>query len=465
MAHSVVLGNSTFNVTVYLPHTGCPYYNSSRFDWGSMIGRVRFGDHMLFGDNMWRQPHDAQHPEAGVGLASEFGCGEDGARCNAGWGAWPSGATNGVLGYEDGGANFLKIGVGLLKRGSCDLCDRHDPSDGYRFNSRYRFAAFPEWTSSRIDRDTLTFEHTAVMNNTDGQSVRWGYRLTRTISTSPDTTSGSGGTLRVSTRLENLGAAFTTPQYSHSLLSADQHATGPPWRLTLPIDVSSYKDAGSWAAPLRQYFNVEPPHTLVATATFAEPTKAKAIFARESGVGGVYSATFGDRFAVRSHLEGPLPLFAYNLYAERATLSPEPLQMIHLERGGIADWTHSLTFELRPELLPQVAALRSAHLSTADTATAPNAMGVASAAWQRATPKFIDAAAMLVTAMGLGMLAAALLAARQNGVQLRGVQLREGQSLHPPRHGARSAAGATLDSADNEQSQQLYVIWEDSGEL
>ena len=37
--------------------------------------------HELYGANLWRAPHNPFWPESGVGLASEFGVGDDGDFC------------------------------------------------------------------------------------------------------------------------------------------------------------------------------------------------------------------------------------------------------------------------------------------------------------------------------------------------------------------------------------------------
>jgi hypothetical protein len=111
------------------------FYYSSRFDHGSMIGSITrwrqpksvdTPNHVLFGTNLWRIPHNVRWPESGVGLASEFGVGDNGAFCyyRCGW-YQQSDITNGVLGYEQAkvGESFLKIGVGELKKGTCPACD------------------------------------------------------------------------------------------------------------------------------------------------------------------------------------------------------------------------------------------------------------------------------------------------------------------------------------------------------
>ena len=151
------------------------YYDGSRFDHGSMIGSITTkrrrrrrkkksnrkeeeeeGDpeeeeeeeetHELFGSDLWRLPHNRHWPESGIGLASEFGVGDDGSMCDVqcGYSAASYGITNGVLGYEDHEDDtFLKIGVGVLYKGTCPACDS---TQDYKFNSPYQMASTPIWT-------------------------------------------------------------------------------------------------------------------------------------------------------------------------------------------------------------------------------------------------------------------------------------------------------------------------------
>jgi hypothetical protein len=129
------------------PEVNDLFYYSSRFDHGSMIGTITrrqitsklnshrndptdesssSEEHVLYGTSLWRIPHNVRWPESGVGLASEFGVGDNGSFCSyrCGWNQ-ASDITNGVLGYEQAriGQSFLKIGVGELKKGTCPDCD------------------------------------------------------------------------------------------------------------------------------------------------------------------------------------------------------------------------------------------------------------------------------------------------------------------------------------------------------
>ena len=104
------------NATVYVPshHDVETFYRAARFDWGSMIGPFRLrvpwgnGTRGVTLCTGGRRRQNATDPAHGVGLASEFGCGVQGAICPA-----PGGmkVTNGVLGYGSAGPNgiFLKL--------------------------------------------------------------------------------------------------------------------------------------------------------------------------------------------------------------------------------------------------------------------------------------------------------------------------------------------------------------------
>ena len=367
----------SYSATVFLPGGWDAYYRASRFDHGTMIGEVRFGGATLFGSSYWRAPHDPEWTEAGVGLASEWGCGEDGHSCSPGWEDGPP-SYNGVLGYDTAkpGEAFLKIGVGLLIKGSCIACGPAGGDDTYKFNSPYRFFSPPRWTS-RVERgaadaetwESVTMEHAARLG-------AFAYELNRTVLLRSD------GMLRVETTLRNVGArSIRTPYYSHNLLSVDDRPTGPGMRLGLDVRMGSYADCPPWAAPLSRYFALEDADTTVVSSSNASlyaplrayrtveaPTRIKAVYsasnvARSSGT---YRAILErEHLLVTSRLEGPLPLHAYNLYAEERTLSPEPIQMVALEAGEQATLAHTLTVARLPPRDPAATAAAHASASTA----------------------------------------------------------------------------------------------------
>lgn len=347
-ASHVTLSSDALSATVFLPPAELAYYNSSRFDWSSMVGDVQFGGHEFFGGGLWRQPHDARNPECGLGLASEFGCGADGSVCAGGWqhardrsdnNTYP--IANGVLGHDEAeiGGAFLKIGVGVLRRSRCDVC-----SDGdwlYHFNSRYDFAEPPEWTVSRHARDSVTLSHEARVGS-------YGYALERNWAV-------NGARLTSTTTLTNLGQAmFRTPHYSHNLLTIDGALVGDEYALELPLKSINYTEPGvdaGWATPLAAVARATTEDGAVAVdvvSAVGRDDKIKASFPRDDQAPAAFVATHrgpdGETAWVANARSPRRPLYAYDLYVEAATLSPEPVSLLDLEPGASATWTETWAF-------------------------------------------------------------------------------------------------------------------------
>lgn len=349
------------SVVVYLPQGLKPeersFYSASRFDHGSMIGsitrRVRSIDsdgtesvrrHVLFESDMWRQPHNSNWPESGVGLASEFGVGDDGAFCyyRCGW-LGVNDVTNGVLGYREAksGESFLKIGVGELVKGTCPKCDS---TEDYRFNSPYQFAKAPEWKILEISDHGITLEHEARVNI-------FGYKLVKEISL-------DNNVLSVTTSLTNLSLQpFSTAWYSHNFFSCDGTAVGPGYTLDLGLKGDTnplYDEPGtwSWSTPLEDYANVKRYEDKVRVdmeRALTPGVRIKTEFANDQATKGTFKmhacgTTIKSEIAEVGRQDG-LSMYGYNLYIERGTLSPEPQILIYLDPGATASWTQRLTIE------------------------------------------------------------------------------------------------------------------------
>ncbi|KAL7579008.1 hypothetical protein ACA910_019052 [Epithemia clementina (nom. ined.)] len=317
------------------------YYTGSRFEHGSMIGNVRYKGHVLYGTDLWRMPHNGNWPESGVGLASEFGVGDDGDFCFYRCG-WPltGDITNGVLGYRHAkiGQPFLKIGVGVLVKGSCPACDS---TEDYKFNSPYMYAVVPVWNVTQSSPQSVTLYHEASLQqqevlqapqqqqqqqqqpyqqNQQNQQQQqqqqqqyqpnynpyqqqqqqqqqqpqtflyhYGYQIQKDIRfTSPNV-------LMVTTTLTNTGQeAFSTVWYSHNFFTCDNVAVGPGYAIELNLTNGSgggagnnnhqdrplYEEPGtwSWSTPLAQYARVS-------TTT---PTPTSALANQENTHGSVH---------------------------------------------------------------------------------------------------------------------------------------------------------------------------------
>jgi hypothetical protein len=359
--------NGDMSVVVYLPIGIKPnertYYFSSRFEHGSMIGSIRrksrtprndgsarvdVHSHTLYDAEMWRLPHNSNWPESGLGLAAEFGVGDDGDFCSYRCGWTGSGdITNGVLEYREAmiGEPFLKIGVGELIKGSCPNCDS---AEDYKFNSPYQFAKLPVWSMTYEEgSSTVHLEHEARLRES-------GYKLQKQITL-------NGETLTVTSTLENLGnKPFTTAWYSHNFFTCDGIAVGPGYEVDLNLrgDRSTsrlYEEPGtwSWTEPLLDYATLSkrPESIGIMMNRALDPgIRIKTEFVNDGTTDGGFTLRAcgttieSSMYPIRDRSASDIAMYAYNLYIERGTMSAEPQILLHLEPGASKTWTHQLVF-------------------------------------------------------------------------------------------------------------------------
>jgi len=333
-----------------------------------MVGDVRITSaddgaaHTLLGSSDWRWPHDPTWTEAGVGLASEFGCGEDGVRCAGGWGAYEAGSLNGVLGYDEAaaGESFLKIGVGALVKGSCPGCNATDPADLYRFNRPYQLAERPDWQLVGVSKTSVSLRHSATLRG-------WGYRMERTVRMSAREDGQRGGELTMETVLANTGThAFSTPFYSHNLYTIDSQPSGPPWAVHLDMAAPQRYSSAAWGSAVEEFFRLDADGTFIATSSVSEDVLMKATFLgdsnnTQSSRNGSFTMEHGD-VRISSSLGGTSEgeaLYSYAMYVERDIISPEPARMISVAPGDSVSWVQRTSFALESALAAEEAHAQS----------------------------------------------------------------------------------------------------------
>ena len=345
------------SVVIYLPQGIKPdeptYYLSSRFDHSSMIGNIQrttrnpdTGEkftRILYGGGQWRVPHDPYWPESGIGLAAEFGVGDDGAFCNyrCGW-YQVNEVTNGVLGHQEAknGESFLKIGVGELIKGSCATCDS---TDDFKFNSPYRFASQPVWRLKKYkETNSIALSQEAVLN-------QYGYTIRKEIQLNDDE-------LLVKSTLTNIGRVpFATAWYSHHFFTCDNHPVGKGLGVDLDLAASggNYDEPGTWfwSTPIENYATITPKEDVVSVEMnrgVERNVRIKAEFSKNEQTHGTFTL-HGCETSIRESIpevgtEGGVSMYAYNLYIESGAFSPEPQIYMHLWPGQSISWTQRLEF-------------------------------------------------------------------------------------------------------------------------
>lgn len=375
-------------VVVYLPKGIKPkeetYYVSTRFDHGSMIGNIKRSTtkedgtkstHVLYDTKQWRIPHDPFWAESGVGLASEFGVGDDGGFCNflCGWDQVNE-VTNGVLGYQGAknGESFLKIGVGELIKGSCNTCDS---TDDYRFNSPYQYANTPIWTLEENEEgNAITLTHEATLN-------QHGYRLQKAISLVDDQ-------LFVKSTLTNLGREpFATAWYSHHFFTCDGSPVGKGYGVDLDVASTGgqYDEPAAWfwSTPLETYASVTPQKDKVTVEMqrgLERDVRIKAEFIKDETSHGTFTVR-GCGNSIKESIPEigkkgeDVSMYAFNLYIESGTFSPEPQIYMHLYPGESKSWTQHLEFSdyhEPPKKLKWWDLTQSIHSTTSSAQAHPN---------------------------------------------------------------------------------------------
>ena len=352
--------NGDLSAVIFLPKGLKPaertFYMASRFDHSSMIGDIRRTTRnrhsgkettqLFYGTEQWRVPHDPYWPESGVGLAAEFGVGDDGAFCNyrCGW-YEVNEVTNGVLGYEEAknGESFLKIGVGELIKGSCPICDS---SEDYKFNSPYEFKRRPEWQleTSPNTPNFMALSHEATLYQN-------GYRLRKEITVNDDA-------ILVKTILTNIGRVpFASAWYSHHFYTCDNHPIGRGVGVDLDLATTggAYDEPGTWfwSTPIENYASITTIDDEVSVQMqrgVEQNVRIKAEFSINEQSHGAFSIHGCDTVIKETIPEmeapdGDISMYAFNLYIETGTFSPEPQIYMHLWPGQETSWTQRLDFQ------------------------------------------------------------------------------------------------------------------------
>ena len=190
------LDNGEIRVSVYLPDPVQGYYRGARFDWSGIIEHVDTAKHRFYAPV--HATHDPQRHDCVSGPAEEF-------------------AMFDPMGFDEAGPgdSFVKIGVGLLRKGD---------DNEYRFNGDYEIMRVGEWDIER-GPDRVDFFQELVGER------GWAYRYrksVRLVSDAPE--------LVIAHRLENSGTKdIDIDNYNHNFTLIDGLPYGPDYRVEFPF--------------------------------------------------------------------------------------------------------------------------------------------------------------------------------------------------------------------------------------
>lgn len=189
---AVHIGIDTLSATIYLPEEQNGYYRGTRFDWNGVWGALRWGRHRYVTE--WFDRHDPLRHDGLCGPVDEFS----------------------EIGYDKArvGEEFMKIGVGTLRKCSNEAYDRFH---------LYPIVN-PGERTIQVGKDRISLRHLLV-------SDHYGYDYTKVIRLDAKLPG-----VQIAYRLKNLGPEpIVGSVYNHNFLTIDRMTTGVNTHIGFPF--------------------------------------------------------------------------------------------------------------------------------------------------------------------------------------------------------------------------------------
>lgn len=305
------IANREVRVKLYLPDARSGYYRATRFDWSGIVHSLRYKGHEFFGP--W---FDGARPEIRDFI-------HEGGNIVAG----PCSAVTGPaeefspLGWEQAkpGGNFVKIGVGTLRKPA------EDRYDNFRL---YEIADTGRWTVRR-DRTSVEF----VQDLSDSASG-YAYTYRKTVRLA-----GNGAGIVLEHSLKNRGSrAIATRVYNHNFLVLDRQPPGPDSVITVPFEIRSPRPPEKRLAGIRGN-RIVYVKTLEGSEVARTPIEGFGGSSRDHEI-----RIENSRLGVGVKITGDRPLVNAALWSIRTVLSVEPFIAVATRPGEEFTWTWAYEF-------------------------------------------------------------------------------------------------------------------------
>ncbi len=305
------ISNGQIAMKVYLPDAKDGYYRGTRFDWSGVVYSLTAHGHEYYGpwfdktdpdvhDFVYQGDHIVAGPCSAItGPVDEFQ----------------------QIGWDEAkpGGNFLKIGVGALRK----------PAEGKYDN--YHLYEIVNVGKRTFHQTNGAMEFTQEL--TDANSG-YGYVYQKTLRLTP-----GKAQMVLEHRLTNTGKrAIHSNVFNHNFLVLDKQGTGPDFVISVPFAVHSSQPPNRDLAAIRGneivYLKKLEGHDTVATPL--------------EGFGG---SAKDNEFRVENHRIGAgikivadRPLLKESLWSIRSVLAMEPFVAIDVEPGQTFTWTSTYNY-------------------------------------------------------------------------------------------------------------------------
>lgn len=302
------ISNGPIHAKLYLPDPAIGYYRATRFDWSGAIASLEFQGHNYFG--VWFPRYDPKLHDAITGPVEEYRTGES------------------ALGYADAkvGENFIRIGVGLLKK-------PEEPR--FQQFKTYEIVDNGKW-SVKTAPDSVEFTH-QVTDPVSGYAYL--YRKTvRLVKGAPR--------LIIEHSLKNTGKkTIETNVYNHEFFVLDNQPSGPDFTVKFPFDVKTAADLHGLAE-----LNGKELHYLKELQPGGQSVSGELTGFGDS------ARDFDIRVENRKtgagvHVVGDRPLWKIFFWSIRTTVCPEAYVNMKIEPGQESRWNLTYDFYIVPPVM------------------------------------------------------------------------------------------------------------------
>lgn len=305
--------NKRLRATVYLPDAKNGFYRGTRFDWSGVICDLEFAGHHLY--RPWFSSTDAEVRDF-VYKDDTIVVGPNSAMTG------PVEEFQTPIGYETAkaGETFLKVGVGLLRKGD---------DTPYQFGKHFELVDGGKWTV-RTTPTSITFEQVLGDKNSD-----YAYVYTKTLRLVGDSSS-----LAMEHWLKNTGKLpIVSKLYDHNFLTVDGMGVGSTYSITVPYKIVPTR------APDAKFAAIEG-----STASYVADLQGqdRVTF----GLQGFSSEARDYRFTIvnkaaklRVTIVGDRPLTNASVWSIRSVMAVEPFIDVKAEPGKEAKWAYTYSYE------------------------------------------------------------------------------------------------------------------------
>jgi len=309
------ISNGQIAATVYLPDPVNGYYRSARFDWSGAVNSLQYKGHEYYG--IW---FDSVDPKV---INKDF---TDGKVVNG-----PPSALYGPvdefqipLGWNEAkpGGTFIKIGVGVLRRGDGDY-DRFVP---------YEIVSSGNWTVKK-HKDSIEFKQ-EVSDPASGYSYVY-RKIVRLEQGKPN--------MIIEHSLKNTGQKeIKSNVYNHNFLVLDKQTPGPDFSFKVPFDIKPLRPPDKSLADVRGN-RVVLMKQLAGSEEVAIPFRGFSDSASDN-------ETFieNEKVGAGLRITGDRPLVSDVFWSIRTVLAVEPYIAIEVQPGSEFTWKNTYEYYTLP---------------------------------------------------------------------------------------------------------------------